>query len=79
MNTPENNIMTLAEILDAYNEGTLDMTEKARKYYLTEKDKFLNKVSWIHNDELKNQAILRGMAKNGSRDLLRNLKNPLQK
>ena len=80
MNTPEkSDIMTLAEILDAYEQGTLDMTESARKYYITEKDKYFNKVSWIHNDELKNQSLLRGMAKNGARDLLRNTGNPLQK
>jgi hypothetical protein len=80
MNTPEkSDIMTLAEILDAYEQGTLDMTESARKYYITEKDKYFNKVSWIHNDELKNQVLLRGMAKTGGRDLLRELKNPLQK
>lgn len=79
MNTPENNIMTLAEILEAYEDGTLDMTEKARKCYLTEKDKLINKTMWIHNDELKNQLILRGMSKQGARDLLRNTNNPLQK
>ena len=80
MNTPEkSDIMTLAEILDAYEQGILDMTESARKYYITEKDKYFNKVSWIHNDELKNQVLLRGMAKTGGRDLLRELKNPLQK
>ena len=79
MSTQENNIMTLLEILEAYEEGTLDMTEKARKCYLTEKDKHLNKTTWIHNDELRNQLILRGMSKQGARDLLRNTNNPLQK
>ena len=78
MSTMPNDIMTLAEILDAYEQGTLDMTESARKYYITEKDKYFNKVSWIHNDELKNQLILRGLSKQGARDLLRNTKNPLQ-
>ena len=79
MSTQENNILTLAEVLDQFEAGTLDMTEMARKCYLTEKDKHFNKVSWIHNDELKNQSLLRGMAKNGARDLLRNTGNPLQK
>ena len=77
MNTQENNIMTLVEILDAYDNGTLDMSQAARKYYLTEKDKYLNKVSWIHNDELKNQSLLRGMAKQNARDLLRQTKEKL--
>ena len=82
MNTQENNIPkipTLAEVLDQYQAGTLDMGEVARKCYLTEKDKHYNKITWIHNDELKNQVILRGISKNGGRDLLRNMTNPLQK
>ena len=79
MNTQENNILTLSEILDQFDAGILDMNQMARKCYLTEKDKHFNKITWIHNDELKSQSILRGMAKNGSRDLLKNLKNPLQK
>jgi len=78
MNTQENNIMTLAEVLDAYDEGTLDMTQAARKCYLTERDKHYNKVTWVHNDELKNQLLLRSMGKSANRDLLRNTKNPLQ-
>lgn len=67
-------ILTLAEILDQYEEGTLDMTQQARKCYLSEKEKHLQKISWIHNDELKNQALLRGMSKQSARrDLLRNI------
>jgi hypothetical protein len=70
-------IPTLAELLDEYEAGTLDMTESARKYYLSEKEKHFGRVSWIHNDELKNQSILRGMAKNGSKDLLRQTREKL--
>ena len=77
MNTPENNIFTLAELLDQYNNGTLDMGVLARKYYISEKEKHFNKVSWIHNDELKNQSLLRGIARNGSKDLLRQTKEKL--
>ena len=66
-------IFTLAEILDQYEEGTLDMTQQARKCYLSEREKYEKRVSWIHNDELKNQALLRGMSKQSARrDLLRN-------
>jgi hypothetical protein len=66
-------IPTLAEVLNAFNDGTLDMTAQARKCYLTEKDKALNKISWIHNLDLKNQSLLRGMSKQSARrDLLRN-------
>lgn len=77
MSTTENNIKTLAELLDEYEAGTLDMTQLARKYYMSEKEKHFNRVSWIHNDELKNQFLLRGMAKNGSKDLLRQTKEKL--
>jgi len=78
MSTQENNIMTLSEVLDAYDKGTLDMSQSARKCYLTERDKHYNKVTWVHNDELKNQLLLRSMGKSANRDLLRNTKNPLQ-
>ena len=78
MSTTENNILTLSEILDKYIDGTLDMSVTARKYYLTEKHKYLNKIDWIHNDELKNQAMLRDMSKGrGGRDLLRETKGKL--
>jgi len=77
MNTQENNIFTLAELLDQYDEGTLDMTEKARKCYMSEKEKHFGRISWIHNDELKNQSLLRGMARNGIKDLLRQTKEKL--
>ena len=77
MSTTENNIFTLAELLDQYNNGTLDMGVLARKYYISEKEKHFNKGSWIHNDELKNQSLLRGIARNGSKDLLRQTKEKL--
>lgn len=77
MNMPENNILTLAEILDQFDAGTLDISVPARKYYLTEKHKYLNKPEWIHNDELKNQALLRKMSKGGGRDLLRQTREKL--
>lgn len=77
MSTTENNIPTLAEVLDDYDAGTLDMEVLARRYYMSEKEKYYNRVSWIHNDELKNQALLRGMAKNGAKDLLRQTKEKL--
>jgi len=49
------------------------MTQQARKYYMTERDKAMNKVSWIHNLDLKNQSILRGMSNQSARrDLLKN-------
>lgn len=77
MSTTENKIPTLAEVLDQYEAGILDMTERARKCYLTEKEKYFNKVTWIHNDELKNHSLLRGLAKNGGKDLLRQTKEKL--
>jgi hypothetical protein len=70
-------ILLLSENLDQYEAGTLDMTERARKCYLTEKEKFLNKTVWIHNDELKNQMLLRKMGKSSGKDLLRQTKEKL--
>ena len=77
MNTQENNIELLAEILNQYDAGTLDMSVRARKCYLSEKEKHFNRVSWVHNDELKNQSLLRGIAKKGSKVLLRQTKEKL--
>lgn len=70
----ENNIPLLQEILEQYQEGTLDMTQRARKCYLSEKEKFANRVSWVHNDELNNHIMLRQMSKHNAKDLLRNKK-----
>jgi hypothetical protein len=73
MNTQENKIFLLSEILDEYEAGTLDMTEMARKCYMSEKEKHFNRVSWVHNVELKNHALLRKMNSKDGRDLLRSL------
>lgn len=70
-------ILLLSDILDQYEAGTLDMTEMARKCYLSEKEKFLNKSVWIHNDELKNQVLLRKIGKSSGRDLLRQTREKL--
>jgi hypothetical protein len=67
-----NNIPLLSEILDEYEAGTLNMTEMARKCYLSEKEKQFNRVSWIHNQELKNHSLLRKMNSRDGKDLLRN-------
>ncbi len=72
MNTQENDIPLLQEVLEQYQNGTLDMTQKARKCYLSEKEKHFKRVEWIHNDNLEAHLILRGMAKQNAKDLLRN-------
>jgi hypothetical protein len=72
MNTQENNIPLLQEVLEQYQNGTLDMTQKARKCYMSEKEKHFGRVEWIHNDNLEAHLILRGMAKQNAKDLLRN-------
>lgn len=74
MNTQENNIPLLQEVLEQYQNGILDMTQKARKCYMSEKEKHYGRVAWVHNDELQSHIILRGMSKNNSKDLLRNTK-----
>ena len=77
MNTQENNIPLLQEVLDQFDDGTLDMTQRARKCYMSEKEKHFNRISWVHNDELKTQSLLRNMAKKGSKDLLRQTREKL--
>jgi len=73
MSTTENNIPTLAELLDKFNNGEIPDEFTAYQYHLTEEDKVKNKISWIHSTELKGQALLRGMSKTSARrDLLRN-------
>ena len=72
MNTQENNIPLLQEVLEQYQNGTLDMTQKARKCYMSEKEKHYGRTGWVHNDELESHIILRGMAKQNAKDLLRN-------
>jgi hypothetical protein len=73
MNTQENNIPTLAELLDKFDNGEIPDEFTAYQYYLTEENKVKNKISWIHNTELKGQSLLRGMSKaSARRDLLRN-------
>ena len=73
----ENNIQFLSEIIDQYEEGTLDMTQLARKCYISEREKHFGRTSWVHNDELKNHSILRSMGKDKSKDLLRQTKEKL--
>jgi len=72
MSTQENNIPLLQEVLEQYQNGTLDMTQKARKCYMSEKEKHFKRVEWIHNDDLKNHSLLRSMSKQNAKDLLRN-------
>ena len=77
MSTMENNIPLLQDLLDEYEEGTLDMSQKARKCYLSEKEKHFGRTSWVHNDELKNQCMLRGMSKNNAKDFLKQTREKL--
>ena len=66
-------VQLLQDIIDDYERGTLDMTQLARKCYLTERDKMANRTTWVHNDELKNHSLLRSMSKTSAkRDLLQN-------
>ena len=74
MNTQENNIQTLEELLNDFEAGKIEIGNSARKYYMTEAHKYKNIVSWIHDHELKNQMLLKNMGKRSSRDLLRNSK-----
>lgn len=64
-------IPLLAEVLDQFDDGALDMSVLARKCYLSEVEKHYGRVSWIHNDDLKNQSLLRSMSKKANRDFLK--------
>lgn len=73
MNTQENKIHTIGEILDMYVNGDIVPAGTARQCYMNDEHKRKNIISWIHDSELKNQALLRGMAKTSAkRDLLQN-------
>ena len=73
MSTMENKIPTFAELLNKFDNGEIPDEFTAYQYYITEQDKAINKISWIHSTELKGQSVLRGMSKSSARrDLLRN-------
>ena len=72
MNTVENNIPLLSEILDEYEAGILDMTPMARRCYLSEKERHYKRTTWVHNEELKSHSLLRRMNSKSGKDLLRN-------
>ena len=72
MSIPENNIMTLAEVLEAYEEGTLDMTALARKCYLTEEHRTKGLATWVHNDELKNHLLFKSIGANNRKMTFKN-------
>ena len=76
MNT-ENNVPLLSEVLDDYDNGTLDMSVLARKCYLSEMEKHYGRTTWIHNSELNGHSILRKMGQRSGRDLLRQTREKL--
>ena len=74
MNTHENNIPLLQDVLIEYEMGTLDMTKMARKCYLSEKEKAIGRITWVHNDELKGHMIFKKIAGDNMKDILKNTK-----
>lgn len=68
----ENYIPLLAEVLDDYENGILDMTHMARRCYLSEKERHFKRTTWVHNEELKSHSLLRKMNSKSGKDLLRN-------
>lgn len=68
----ENYIPLLAEVLDDYENGILDMTHMARRCYLSEKERHFKRTTWVHNEELKSHSLLRKMNSSSGKDLLRN-------
>lgn len=75
MNTPENNIPLLSDLLDQFDAGTLEVGSSARKVYLTEQHQAKGLITWVHDTELRGHSLLRGMSKSSARrDLLKNQK-----
>ena len=71
----ENNIQLLTEVLDQYENGELVPENSARKVYLTEEHRHKKIITWVHDHELRGHLLLRGMAKQVKRDLLRTPNN----
>ena len=64
-------------MLDQYEDGTLEVGSSARKVYLTHEHQAKGIITWIHDHELRGHLLLRGMARNSKRDLLRQTKEKL--
>lgn len=65
-------IKLLNDLLDDYDNGLLELNGSARKYYLTEQHKAKGSLSWIHDDEIPGQSLLRKMSKSYmGRDVIR--------
>ncbi len=74
MENKEEEIPTLAQLVDLYEEGKLDTSKRiARKCYMNDLHKYKKIITWVHDDEMKGHSVLRGMSKsNAHRDLLKN-------
>lgn len=73
----EENIPLLQNVLEEYKRGTLDMSVRARKCFLSAKEKVANRITWIHNDELESHCILRNIATNNAKDFLKQTREKL--
>lgn len=73
----ENKIQLLTDLLDDFQDGILEAGNSARKVYLTQEHQAKGIITWIHDHELRGHLLLRGMAKNANRDLLRQTKEKL--
>ena len=67
----EEDILTLDVLLDLFDNGDLDLTIKARQCYLTDQHKAFDQRTWLHNDDLQNQSVLRKMGKQNAKDLIK--------
>jgi hypothetical protein len=77
MNTQENKIPLLEEVLDQFENGDLIAENEARKVYLTQQHQAKGIITWIHDHELRGHSLLRKMGKSANRDLLRQTKEKL--
>jgi hypothetical protein len=77
MNTQENKIPLLEEVLDQFDNGDLVPENEARKVYLTQQHQAKGVITWVHDHELRGHSLLRKMGKSANRDLLRQTKEKL--
>ena len=77
MSTTENNIQLLTDLLDDFQNGTMEVGSSARKVYLTQEHQAKGIITWVHDHELRGHLLLRGMGKSAGRDLLRQTKEKL--
>lgn len=64
-------IKLLDEWLDDIEKGELILASSARKCYMNKEHQLANIITWVHDNELKNYLILRGLSGTADRVIQR--------